>query len=627
MRFLKRIPGTLTLVVVNCAVLFWLYSKAGSFGEPMWTLALLENGALYNPYTLGGEWYRLFTSLFLHGNFYHLGLNMLALVAIGQDVERKAGTGKFLFVYFLSGLAGGLASLYANLFLPGVGASGAIFGLFGFGILAKILSEPRQAFPLMLQLIVVALLTFLIGEFIPVDHFAHLAGFLCGLLIAAIPATRGRRVQSFLPEMVVAALLIFFYFSLPRYQVTYYNFFQKVLEAQDSVNYVLRNSGSKSNAAFLEEYGNVNLKWDTAMNLLDAHKYLPPALHNDTFKLRRLIRHHKAEAGYRIFMVRNESYIYADSIDVARDSIRKYSTLEYVLNMKYTPVDTTQREPEGPKLETVRVWYDSNWVEIPYPPAAYFRIGQRDTAGLWQGPLLDYYRNGNVQMKGTYKDDLKDGIFIYYTENNRYSGAGVYKDDQRIGKWETFHPNGRIESEVYYSDRYFLKSYWDSTGVQMVKDGNGTEIHKYPNGVVASEGEYVDGYQHGYWYGRHVNGDMYFEENYNRGRLISGRSRSKSGKTFVYDESTLYALPAGGFDKLNAHIASQTKESSEHGTVRLSFRVTVSGQLTDFKTEKSVSKELDMKARQIILSGPRWLPARLHGQEPTDGYGYAIVPF
>ncbi|MEJ0029626.1 MAG: hypothetical protein WDO15_04325 [Bacteroidota bacterium] len=96
-------------------------------------------------------------------------------------------------------------------------------------------------------------------------------------------------------------------------------------------------------------------------------------------------------------------------------------------------------------------------------------------------------------MKGSYKDDAKNGIFIYYTEKGGYSAAGVYNNDQRVGKWETFHPNGKMESEVYYRDRYFMKSYWDSTGVQMVMNGAGHEIHRYPNGVVSIEGDYVDG--------------------------------------------------------------------------------------------------------------------------------------
>jgi hypothetical protein len=275
----------------------------------------------------------------------------------------------------------------------------------------------------------------------------------------------------------------------------------------------------------------------------------------------------------------------------------------------------------------VKIWYDSNWVEIPYPPATYFRIGQRDSAGLWQGPLADYYNTGIIQMKGSYKDDSKNGIFIYYTEKGRYSAAGIYNNDQRVGKWETFHPNGKIESEVYYRDRYFMKSYWDSTGVQMVKNGNGKEIHQYPNGIVAAEGDYVDGYQEGYWYGRHKDGSMYFEENYVRGRLINGRSRSKSGRTAVYDASIFFALPEGGYKKLNEYIRSEVKEPLGRGTVKLSFRVTVSGQITDFKVEQSVSKELDFRAKQIILSGPRWLPARLHGLEPTDGFAFVSIEF
>jgi membrane associated rhomboid family serine protease/antitoxin component YwqK of YwqJK toxin-antitoxin module len=630
MEFIKKIPATLTLIVVNCAVFYWLYSKAGSFDEPLWTLGMLENGALYNPYTLDGQWDRLFTSMFLHAHIFHLLFNMYGLFAVGQDVEINMGIKKFLLVYFLGGVAAGLSSMYFNIFTIGVGASGAIFSLFGFALIMNISRSRRDnqpIGPLIVNFLVFLGINIILAETLNADNSAHIGGALSGMLIGAISLLSRRSMNAVGPELIIAPILIVVFFALPRFQVRYFNFFQKVLEAQDSSHYVLSHSGSMSNEEFLKDYRRVNMKWDTAMSMLNAQEYLPPELHSDTFKLRKIIRYHKAESDYRIIMVENESYIYADSIDIASDSLRKFMSLKYVLNMKYNPVDSSEQKNAGPPLETVRVWYDTNWVEIPYPPAAYFRIGQKDSAGLWQGPLTDFYRTGNAQMKGSYKNDLKDGIFIYYTENEKYSAAGVYNEDQRVGKWETFHPNGQIESEVYYRERYFLKSYWDSTGVQMVKDGFGKEIHKYSNGVIASEGEYADGYQHGYWYGRHANGDMYFEENYNRGRLINGRSRSKTGKTFVYDETTLFALPVGGFKKLNDYILSQTRGMSMHGTVKLSFRVTVSGQLTDFKTEQSVSKELDAKARQIVLSGPRWLPAKLHGQEPTDGFAFVNVEF
>ncbi|MEJ0029625.1 MAG: hypothetical protein WDO15_04320 [Bacteroidota bacterium] len=81
---------------------------------------------------------------------------------------------------------------------------------------------------------------------------------------------------------------------------------------------------------------------------------------------------------------------------------------------------------------------------------------------------------------------------------------------------------------------------------------------------------------------------MYFEENYVRGRLVNGRSRSKNGRTAVYDQTIFFALPEGGYQKLNEYIRSQLKEPQGKGTVKLSFRVTVSGQLTDFKVEHSV---------------------------------------
>ncbi|MEI9920336.1 MAG: rhomboid family intramembrane serine protease [Bacteroidota bacterium] len=625
MEFVKKIPATIALIVINCAVFAWVYLEVGSFEEPAWSRGLLNSGALYNAFTLNGEWWRLFTHMFLHGFVLHLASNMVGLFLLGTYAERLVGSGIFLLVYFISGLIAGLCSLYFNLFTVAVGASGAVFGLLGFVAVIYALENRHDERKLVAGAIIVIsvlVISFGLEGIAPTDIAAHVGGLLCGIFLGFLSIFQK---QILILYLSIVPIFIILFLALPRYQVNYYNFFQKVLEAQDSSSYVLNNSDKKSNEQFVTDYRRVNLKWDTALNMLNAEKYLPSELSSDTFKLRRFIHYHKAEADYRSTMVERESYIYADSIDIASDSIRKYTRLQYILNFNYTPPDTTQ-QPEGPPLETIKIWYDSNWVEIPYPPSKYFRIGQRDTAGLWQGPLADYFNNGIIQMKGSYKDDAKDGIFIYYTVKGAYSAAGVYNNDQRVGKWETFHPNGKIESEVYYRDRYFLKSYWDSTGVQMVTNGKGKEIHRYPNDVVAIEGNYVDGYQEGYWYGRHKDGSMYFEENYARGRLVNGRSRSRNGRTAVYDETIFFALPDGGYKKLNEYIRSQAEPQGK-GTVKLSFRVTVSGQLTDFKTEKSVSKELDLRAKQIILAGPRWLPARLHGLEPTDGFAVVSVEF
>ena len=162
-----------------------------------------------------------------------------------------------------------------------------------------------------------------------------------------------------------------------------------------------------------------------------------------------------------------------------------------------------------------------------------------------------------------------------------------------------------------------------------MKDGNGRVVEHHVSGAVSEEGEYRDGYKEGYWYGRHPNGDMYFEENYYNNRLVNGRSRNLQGDTFVYDESSLYPLPQGGVPKLREYIQSAVRQPdlAIDGTVRLSFRVTEKGKLTDFKVLQSVSRIADDRAKQILRDGPSWIPAKIHGHIKVDGFGYAEVAF
>src|SRR5690348_15774163 len=105
MEFLKKIPATVALIVINCLVFLWVYLQIGTFKEPIWSLGLLEHGSLYNPFALNGEWYRLFTNMFLHGHLLHLLFNMYGLLVVGQVVERHVGVKTFLLVYFIGGLA------------------------------------------------------------------------------------------------------------------------------------------------------------------------------------------------------------------------------------------------------------------------------------------------------------------------------------------------------------------------------------------------------------------------------------------------------------------------------------------------------------------------------------------
>ena len=84
-----------------------------------------------------GEWWRLITAAFLHYGPFHLLLNMLALWWFGSALERRLGSGRFLAIYLVSGLAGSAGALMLDPTTPTVGASGAIFGVLGAGLVME----------------------------------------------------------------------------------------------------------------------------------------------------------------------------------------------------------------------------------------------------------------------------------------------------------------------------------------------------------------------------------------------------------------------------------------------------------------------------------------------------------
>lgn len=629
MDLFRRIPATLSLIIINIIVFVVTYVVIGTFDEPQWTTGLLALGAQFNPLTLDKEWYRLFTHMFLHGHIPHLLVNMYGLYSVGSWIEASVGTKKFLWVYFVAGTAAGLCSLYFSLFTIGVGASGAIFGIFGFALIVSIFLSRREGkslTPILTNFAIFLGINLLLAKAVNADNAAHFGGLAAGIMIGLYSMITGFPFIRVRVEYLMLSVLIVIYFLLPRFQVSYYKFFQKILDTEASTQEHF--SKHLTDEGYVALFRSNIHAWDSALTMLNAHKYLPPELAPDTFRLRRYIALRKQENIFRLTILERESYIYLDSIAWVQDTIQSFMSLDYKLSFRPGP-SRSAPVVEKKQGDLTKVYYDSNWVEIPAPPAAFYRLGFRDSLGLWNGRVEDYYISGDVQMKGVYKNGKRDGVFIYYSDHKTYTSAGRYQDDQSIGKWETYHHNGKLESEVYYSDGYYVKNLWDSAGVQQVKDGKGRELKKYPNGVVSTEGEYVDGRKHGYWYGRHADGRMYFEETYDHGRLLRGRSRNLNGDVFLYDESSFFPLPEGGYKRFYEFVRAETDKvkAERGGTVRLSFRVTTNRVITDISIEKGLTPELDQKAREILVKGPGWIPARVHGQQSVDGFALINVEF
>jgi membrane associated rhomboid family serine protease len=219
---------TITLIALNVAVFFLGPLLAGgrelavSFGNLAGPV-LIDNAGTEGG-VAAGQYYRLLTAAFLHAGVFHLAMNMFALASLGPALESALGRVRYLALYLLSALGGSVLSfvltdprlrdLAAGTavadFLPGigqlgVGASGAIFGLFGayYVVVRRLGGETRS---IVILLAINLVITFTIPI---IDWRAHLGGLLVGAAIAAVFAhvPRGPR-RSQLQAAGCAAMLV-----------------------------------------------------------------------------------------------------------------------------------------------------------------------------------------------------------------------------------------------------------------------------------------------------------------------------------------------------------------------------------------------------------------------------------
>ncbi|WP_042223452.1 rhomboid family protein [Oceanobacillus manasiensis] len=196
---------TYILLAINLFLFVWLESRGGS--EDIRNL--IASGAKYNPAIIAGEWWRIISSMFLHIGVLHLMMNMLAVYYLGSTVERIYGSIRFIIIYFLAGIGGGIAS-FAFSFNVSAGASGALFGLFGallfFGLIYKKIFFQTMGRGVLIILAINIVFGFLVPQ---IDYSAHLGGLTAGFIVSAIIHLPGkRRVFSQLSALIIYILLI-----------------------------------------------------------------------------------------------------------------------------------------------------------------------------------------------------------------------------------------------------------------------------------------------------------------------------------------------------------------------------------------------------------------------------------
>lgn len=166
-------------------------------------------------YVKAGEYYRLFTSMFLHVDIIHIACNMYALYVLGPQLESFYGKTKYLLIYLLSGLIGNLFMIIFEVNSMGVGASGAIFGLFGALLYFGYHYRVYLGSVIRTQIMPVILINLFIGLITPgISNSAHIGGLIGGLLVsmgAGVPkkSTTSEKVNGVIVTILLIVFLIY----------------------------------------------------------------------------------------------------------------------------------------------------------------------------------------------------------------------------------------------------------------------------------------------------------------------------------------------------------------------------------------------------------------------------------
>lgn len=203
---------TRTLVLLNVLAFGWEVVVAGPdmlslMGAGEGELRVLQLGALAPGDVLyNHQWWRIVTAAFLHGGLLHIGVNMISLWSLGRFIEMVVGSSRTLAIYVVSMIVSGLGVVYlsspANVAVPTLGASGAIFGLFG-ALFAIGLKHGRPGMQLVRDNIAILVLNLIITFTVPdISWQAHVSGLVAGFLLTLLIYAPPRRVAPVVTDSV-----------------------------------------------------------------------------------------------------------------------------------------------------------------------------------------------------------------------------------------------------------------------------------------------------------------------------------------------------------------------------------------------------------------------------------------
>ena len=175
-----------TYILLGLNIAFYIYTALAGGNLFETADSMVFQWGQVNLFVYNGLYWQLFTSMFVHASIIHLAGNMLFLIVFGLRGEEMFSLPEYLAIYLLGGLAGNVLSLVMGPYFTSVGASGAIFALFG----ACVIYDRRRLGQSITGALVFAFFLLLISSGANVNYLAHIGGLIAGLLIGYVLAAR-----------------------------------------------------------------------------------------------------------------------------------------------------------------------------------------------------------------------------------------------------------------------------------------------------------------------------------------------------------------------------------------------------------------------------------------------------
>jgi membrane associated rhomboid family serine protease len=319
-------PVTISLIAINTLVFAFIAWQQQSFSlnTAADVVAILHAGANFNPLVMDGEYWRLVSNMFLHFGFIHLAVNMYGLWQLGELLEPGIGSGRYAILYFICGLSAGIASLFFNVLVISAGASGAIFGLYGFLLGAQIISfykDKQRLKQVLMSFGIFVAINALIARGVSVDMAGHVGGAVAGFIIAFCHFKL--RILKTHKELAIALVVVtLFVFAVPKIQLEYYNAFRRLVDLERRSEEVLNSNAE--NGLRRDSLVRIGAQWKGLQANLKNMNNVPSALESDVATLTQFSARRATKFSYHIHLI-DKKEMYRDSLNALDAQFKKIS--------------------------------------------------------------------------------------------------------------------------------------------------------------------------------------------------------------------------------------------------------------------------------------------------------------